>query len=856
MKRIISLLLAFVMAFSAVTTVSAAESPITYEGSSGYSAEKLSHPETGSGEVDGLIEYEGENDRGQNYAWSSVGYGDYVYVGTCFGAIYQTLRIMAMQSGIDYSVMKQGIDVLFNGTLYNGDDGDTVTTNRSVLVKINTKTSETTIVAGPTTAGGYRAAVEFQDKLYFAATGATPYLLEVDPATDETQVVCYSERPTSASISTGIRGLAVYQDMLVATMIGNNGAYMVASKNPSEGPDSFEVIGTQEDFLDYPAYHYTDSIFGGSIWDIIEYNNKLYITVVTGKNGDKQAFALFSGELDENGEWHYDLIAGDEADGAKYPYGLGSDRSGAANLIVYGGYLYIGGYNDPMVALPEVLEMNFENLYKDLSSPVCLWRMDENEDIEMVAGDANEVFPEGPVGNMDAGFGNNLNQYVWRMAAYDGQLYVGTFDIGSLAYPLMQFTNGDILHMTREEWESQINYIRIFIDTLTPDESDQTESDITDETTGETEETAAIAVTSLSAQDFSDTATETTDENSDLTDKSSGEIADDLSEMTSLMEDMSNLYDYSDSDTTVYRLRNNREVFYNLLASLVEKYEEVKDELPAELVENLDPVLNAEVVTNFKYFVETCAYLSQGERGFDLLVSSDGENFDVITRDGFGDPYNHGCRVFAITDTGLCVGTANPFFGAQVWQLTNNNRSAIENSELAASEGTYDNNPESEQHTAQVAIDFKDNTIEKIECNYNILEEGADYTITEEGVTFTDSFLSSLDVADYNLTFFFNVGSRGRYVLHVIDTTETGGNSGNTGDNGNTGSNENAGNTDNNGSSAKPNTGSSSSGSSSQKTSNVKTGDNAQTALYAGILIAMALICSAVFVIRRKRQHK
>ena len=73
MKRIISLLLAFVMAFSAVTTVSAAESPITYEGSSGYSAEKLSHPETGSGEVDGLIEYEGENDRGQNYAWSSVG---------------------------------------------------------------------------------------------------------------------------------------------------------------------------------------------------------------------------------------------------------------------------------------------------------------------------------------------------------------------------------------------------------------------------------------------------------------------------------------------------------------------------------------------------------------------------------------------------------------------------------------------------------------------------------------------------------------------------------------------------------------------------------------------------------------
>ena len=61
--------------------------------------------------------------------------------------------------------------------------------------------------------------------------------------------------------------------------------------------------------------------------------------------------------------------------------------------------------------------------------------------------------------------------------------------------------------------------------------------------------------------------------------------------------------------------------------------------------------------------------MSKSERGFDLLVSYDGINFDVITRNGLGDPYNHGCRVFAITDSGLCVGTANPFYGTQVWLL-------------------------------------------------------------------------------------------------------------------------------------------------------------------------------------------
>ena len=60
----------------------------------------------------------------------------------------------------------------------------------------------------------------------------------------------------------------------------------------------------------------------------------------------------------------------------------------------------------------------------------------------------------------------------------------------------------------------------------------------------------------------------------------------------------------------------------------------------------------------------TCARQNEG---FDLYVSEDGVNFQTITVDGFGDPYNHGLRAFAVTDHGLCLGTANPFYGTQVW---------------------------------------------------------------------------------------------------------------------------------------------------------------------------------------------
>ena len=87
------------------------------------------------------------------------------------------------------------------------------------------------------------------------------------------------------------------------------------------------------------------------------------------------------------------------------------------------------------------MQMNFSDLYKDLESPVNLWRMDvdedNNESFEMLAGDANNKYFGNPKGTIDgktmlSGLGDSdeqsrhLNQYVWRMQSYNGKLYVGT----------------------------------------------------------------------------------------------------------------------------------------------------------------------------------------------------------------------------------------------------------------------------------------------------------------------------------------------------------------------------------------------------------------------------------------------
>ena len=831
-NKIISMFLAVSLALTPLTPqaeTSNTHFPITYTSESGnYTATKLSHPNDDVMQPDGIIEYEnGINDRGENYSWSAVGHGDYMYVGVLYGAISRTLQIMAAQNNIDYSLFKASVDALFNGTLFMDDEENNPNNeNRSMLLKLNTKTGEVTVVRPPSDAS-YRAAIEYKGKLYFAASASQPYLLEVDPTDDSTKIVYTSQKPSNPFISVGIRGLTVVNDNLVASMIGDNGAYIVSSNNPSEGESSFKTIATQQDLLDYPAYYYNDSIFGGAIWDMVEFNNKLYVTVVTGKSGNKQAFAMFSGEENkETGKWDFNLIVGDEKDGAAYPYGLGADRSGAGNLFVYDNHLYIGGYNDPMIALADVLNMNFEELYKDLSSPVCLWRMDTDENINMVAGDSNELFPT-VLGNQSAGFGSNLNQYVWRMAEYDNKLYVGTFDIGSLAYPLMQFTNGDVLHMTPEEIKSQIHYIKVLLEVLKKNDEDATITESTDANTKSNYSEEAKYINSLSAEDQNDV------ENS-LT-----ELYDGLSELESVLD----LEAYSETETC-----GLSDSLLNIYQNLVNEYLKIRDLLPEDLVEILDKTLNQDSVDNLFYFLETCKYLSAGERGFDLLVSEDGINFETITTNGLGDPYNHGCRIFAVTNSGLTLGTANPFYGTQVWKVTDNQRGTILDSIIKNTDVTYNKNPEaSENKNVSFDVDFNGNTLKTIQLNYNTLKEGTDYTVSDNQIILSETLLNSLEVGTYSLSFTFSAGSRANAVLHVIDEA----NSNNNNNNNNNGDNSGT-NNDNIIRPTKPNNQNNSSNSSN---TNKLPQTGALVSSTVIVFIGLILLCAGTLLLKKKSKY-
>ena len=713
-KRITALALgAALLTATALPAFAEGTQKVTYTAGN-YTFEKISHPTKGTMSADGIVDYIGNGavdvitdssnpnynagDRGQNYSWSAVAYGDWMYVGTCYSAMGNTLTLMQNILGdkFDKDVMEAALKAMFNGTFYYGhEDG---VDGGGILVKVNTKTGETKLLMSNSLNGMaplFRNAIAYNGKLYFCGSvhvngrSGLPSVYEIDPTDDSYKAVYVglsSMQDYGAAykkgISTGIRGMCVYNGKLVISNVfanattGESGATILASSNPSEG---FTVIASQRDLFDYPAYTYRDSIYGGSVWDMVEYNGHLYVSICTGTeenapdDNTMQSFAIVRGDEKADGTFTWTPLIGDqEKDGARYTFGIDPERtrSGAANLIVYKDHLYIGEYNDEQIAMERILfnktgegsdgslggvDCSFVNA--NLEQSVNLYRMDKDENIELLVGDATTMFPNGGISGIGSGFGHNENQYIWRMEVYDGKLYIGTFDTSSLLEPIGQFSNGDIIGMTPEQWATQLQYIKELLELLY--EKNRTNPVATYEMQA-TPETA----TPETAMYMDDMAVEVEDsfasEAADLTDMM--EIAPDVLGNDTEMGVLSSENSVEDRITSLQDFSDYYETMLDQYEQLAAEYD-LGDDLKAAF----EKLLNQETWDKIKSVLVCLHYMRTASRGFDMYVTSDGVNFETLTTSGFGDPYNHGLRVFAVTNQGLCLGTANPFYGTQLW---------------------------------------------------------------------------------------------------------------------------------------------------------------------------------------------
>ncbi len=306
-KRILCILLAMIMVVGLLPAAAfaaegsdAALFPYRYDARNGETAVKLSHPQvapnasTGSRRTnDGLVDYAGNGVlsadigsaddsgcRGQSYSWSAIGYGDWIYTGLLYNALGQTVQLMDSGLGHKYDpeLLPGILNVIFNGDFFTQEaDGKT---SSGALVKLNVKTGEVKILLSSSSEGNakhdvsFRNAVEYHGKFYFCGSvDHAPQIWQVDPETDECKKVYGMDvrefyEGFQQHISAGIRGMCVYEDELIISCVMKNedGVFAPQICSTTDPEKGFTVIATQEQLFNYPAFHFPDSIYGGSIW--------------------------------------------------------------------------------------------------------------------------------------------------------------------------------------------------------------------------------------------------------------------------------------------------------------------------------------------------------------------------------------------------------------------------------------------------------------------------------------------------------------------------------------------------------------------------------------------------------------
>lgn len=743
----------------------------------GMTFEKVSHADQGLSQADGVVDYTGDGtiapytaglsttgngDRGQSYSYAAASSGDWVYIGTMYGGLgVQAILNRDMTSlGLTSKQATALIQTMYAGNMYLGEpDGKSA---GGMLFKFNVKTGKTKILMSKSTGidGGkgviptFRSAFKMNGKLYFegmvmdtnnkdltqqeiqtamAYQNGFPCIYEVDPANNDKLTKVYDSVDVDGfrslvkgNVFTSTRAIGSFGNTLIAgdlkpTADGKGKALLVASKTPSD-PNSYKVIADMASFDNLPAIHRQDVNGGGGIYQVQEFNGKLYVVVCTGdtstlneETGTMRSFAIYVGEnkgdSTNRADWTWRPLVGDTAKGAKYYYGLDKSRvsAGACTLQVYGDHLYIGDYNDVSSALQGfVTKSNFVTQATNLEQSVNLYRMDKNENVEMLVGDKNDTFPKGGSTGLGSGYDNHMNQYTWQTTVHEGKMYLSTMNTTTLLEPIAQFTNGDILNMNEKDWNNTVHYLRVFLRLLwgmgptdpasaIATQSNDQNAKVTTQTMPSTDNPEALVdwARIQAGKDASAAQPQTTDAKSvssakpiSLTAAQTKELVDGIKDgsivpgslaASGSSDEASQLFDINNElDNLGSQLSDKGSAdFANNYGEVTDAFFSIADIIPDKFKGLYEMLVKLTSKANLKAYAKSLPYLAKSKRGFNLFeitdrsAANEGVTVGTVTDNGFGDPFNHGLRIFCDTDDYMVVGTANPFYGTQLWRVRN-----------------------------------------------------------------------------------------------------------------------------------------------------------------------------------------
>lgn len=617
-----------------------------------YTVKRISNPDRTERQVDGLMP---GGDRENSYTWRMAMRGDYIYIATTRNIASALVNMYAPNftaSGMSLDDFWKLIDALDNGDIPRNDNSEGAN-----IIEYNRKTGDFRVVYTGEPGIYYRMAVTFGDNVYFGSYSANPeakqYILKLDTDGNFTKVF-----ETQKSISlranceydghlffagaddrTEIDEMQMLMDML-AGKVTSYPTKMAVMRKSNDDDTVWERVADYKDFGMVPYDKIMSSWAGCPIWELASHNGYIYATAPS-----TEGFVIFRGHPAASGEtaneygWYWEEVAGLN-NGINNP-GLsdvkggepGTMRSLIGSVYEFKGQLYaynfdhsFGGEAAVFAGLMKTLagmdskpSDYLEYMYNSLQNPQKVWRLNDE------TGKFEELT------NFTKLMEGTTNEYIWRMGEYDGQLYISTMDAGIFYGYMTQLTNGSLLKMTPEELATKIKYVSDAVELLAKMKIDKDVENLKE----------IIASISLLLSDYFSSEDEGEEVNSVLKFK---ELLGTIKLLIQLK------IDSMDGESLADKL-------------VLQALQKAKDEIQ-KLADKID-------VEGAKKYLYINHLVRNNEWGFDLFRTSDGENFETITRNGFNDKYNYGCPSFLTTDEGLYIGTCNPFYGGQLYLLTN-----------------------------------------------------------------------------------------------------------------------------------------------------------------------------------------
>lgn len=545
-----------------------------------------------------------------------------------------------------------------------------------------------------------RANCIYQNKLYFAGTQADEKQKDGEPV--KLAVIRRNDA------GDGWDTVADYRDFTYTTESGVQGNY---------GSDSF-VAATA----------------GSPFWDMTAYRDEIYATIP-----NMLGYVVFKGHPAKDGEkandygWVWQEVIGRDKNSPNNQGLSPTDKLGLTDSKSYSlGYLSVVGalavFQDKlyvydidhtiaaelsgiqgmmrMVTSPESTDFSnyLEPMLSTMSHPQTLSVMDAD----------TGCFSE--VKSFTALTKGTTNEYIWKHGEYNGELYISTMDSKVIYNYLTRLTGGSVAEMTPEELKNQFLHVNAFWEKLVKNEVSKQEIDefaesVANEQTMPGEDDKIIidtqanikkflkhlknmderqrltffAMTYLTSRDILNEDTEAVCGNLKALMTALCEL--DVTDCAAVKEFRANFKTTADSAVTaIARIAKGIKSDPAAYCLTREEAQELSDILTdtADTVKKLfledfsyELAKHDDIWKAFALYMNISARVAADTQGFDIFKTSNGECWQTVTDNGFGDKYNYGALRFVTTEEGMYITTANPFYGAQLYLLSNDKKPSV-----------------------------------------------------------------------------------------------------------------------------------------------------------------------------------